>query len=189
MAIVLLAAAEIAQLVLESYSLYVNTPATVPANVLAMVVTLLMLLLSHLEHCKALRPSSIICTYLSFSLLLGIPRARTLWMSNQWQAAAITFQVSMAIKILVLLLESQKKVRLLQKKDRQLSPEETSNVFSLRLFWWLNKLFRKGYKKALMQPDLYDLDEELSSNKLGIQLEEVWAGRCKLPAFGVTDPC
>lgn len=162
---------------LASFTPYVKVPTTTAANVLAMVVTLPMLLLSHLEHCKALRPSSILCTYLFFTLLLDIPRARTLWMSHQWVAASATLQAAMVIKVSILLLELQTKVRLLVQTDRDLSPEETSNVFSRRLFWWLNQLFRKGYSKSLALPDLYVLDEELASKTVGSRLEKAWNSR------------
>ena len=170
-------AAEVTQLVLASFTPYVKVPTTTAANVLAMVVTLPMLLLSHLEHCNALRPSSILCIYVFFTLLLDIPRARTLWMSHQWVAASATLQTAMVIKVSILLLELQTKVRLLVQTDRDLSPEESSNVFSRRLFWWLNQLFRKGYSKSLALPDLYVLDEELASKTVGSRLEMVWNSR------------
>ncbi|KAL3421008.1 hypothetical protein PVAG01_07453 [Phlyctema vagabunda] len=176
-AIGLLAAVDITQLVLGSNSRSLKTPATIPSNVLAMLVTLFMLVLSHLEHCKAFRPSSIICTYISISLLLDIPQARTLWMSQsqqRWHATAITFQIAMAIKVLILLLESRGKTQLLLQDDHPRSPEETTNVFSRRVFWWLNKLFRKGYQKSLSLPDLFVLDSNLSSQKLGNDLQSKW---------------
>jgi ATP-binding cassette subfamily C (CFTR/MRP) protein 1 len=170
-------AVEVVQLVLASFTPYVKVPTTTAANVLAMVVTLPMLLLSHLEHCKALRPSSILCTYLFFTLLLDIPRVRTLWMSHQWVPASATLQAAMVIKVSILLLELQTKVRMLVQTDRDLSPEETSNVFSRRLFWWLNQLFRKGYSKPLSLPDLYVLDEDLASKTVGTRLEMAWNSR------------
>ncbi|KAF4634157.1 hypothetical protein G7Y89_g3952 [Cudoniella acicularis] len=100
-------------------------------------------------------------------------------MSNQWQAASVTLQISMAIKVLILLLESQNKTQLLNQTGMRLSPEETTNVFNRRLFWWLNRLFRKGYRRSLALPDLYVLDQELSSKTLGLRLQETWNRRRK----------
>jgi len=150
---------------------------TIPSSVLAIIVTVSMLLLSHLEHRRSFRPSSLLCTYLFATLVLDLPQARTLFISRPWRATSIAFPMAMGLKLVVLLLESQSKTKLLLSSDGARSPEETANVFSRRLFWWLNALFRRGYRKALAMSDLFVIDQSMSGRGLGMRLQSVWNRR------------
>jgi hypothetical protein len=176
----LLAIGELVQLVLSSISNGQKTRTNLPSNMLAMTAAFLMLILSHFEHRKTFRPSSTLCTYLFISLLLDIPQARTRWMSHQPHSITDVFCIMIGLKILVLVLECKTKIDLLSSREQKRSPEETSNVFSRRFFWWLNDLFFRGYRKALLLPDLFMIDQDLSSETLGAMLEERWASRSKL---------
>lgn len=152
-------------------------PTTMPSSVLAVVVAFLMLLLSHLEHRRSFRPSSLLCTYLFITLLLDIPQARTLFRSHSWRPSSIAFPTAMGLKVLVLMLETQSKTKLLLSFHRTWSPEETANIFSRRVFWWLNTLFRRGYRKALAMADLFVIDNTISGHELGNRLQAVWTRR------------
>lgn len=132
------------------------------------------LLLSHLEHRRSFRPSSLLCTYLFVTLVLDIPQARTLLTSSQWRTNSIVFLTAMVLKVAILLLESQDKTILFLSYAQTWSPEETANVFSRRVFWWLNKLFRRGYHKALTMGDLFIIDQTVSGHELGNQLQSAW---------------
>lgn len=43
------------------------------------------------------------------------------------------------------------------------SPEETSSIFSLGLYSWLNSLLWKGYRNVLSLDDLYPLDQAIAA--------------------------
>lgn len=73
---------------------------------------------------------------------------------------------AMTLKVVILLLESQRKSRWLGWNEKEHSPEETSNIFSLGIFFWLNRLFWDGYNKVLTLNDLYPLDSSLDSSIL-----------------------
>lgn len=150
------------------------TRAAIPSSALAIVVAFAMLFLSHIEHRKTFRPSSLLCTYLFVALVLDIPQARTLLMSNPTHATSILFPTAMALKIVILVLESQSKMGMLTSFDRIWSPEETTNVFSRRVFWWLNTLFRRGYRKTLAMADLFAIDRGITGHRLGSRLQSVW---------------
>lgn len=45
--------------------------------------------------------------------------------------------------------------------EKEHSPEETSGILSLGVFFWLNKLFLDGYRKIMLVDDLYSLDSSL----------------------------
>lgn len=59
------------------------------------------------------------------------------------------FTVALAIKVVIAVLEAQKKTRWLRWNKDDHSPEETCGVYSLGLYSWLNQLALEGYQKIL----------------------------------------
>ncbi|MCJ1282757.1 hypothetical protein MMC26_002082 [Xylographa opegraphella] len=86
----------------------------------------------------------------------------------QFSAAAVV------IKACVLLLESFEKEVLITVDSTKRSPEETSSVFNRAFFYWLNNLIVTGYRKILLQEDLYPLDEELKAETLHTKIQIAW---------------
>jgi ATP-binding cassette subfamily C (CFTR/MRP) protein 1 len=81
---------------------------------------------------------------------------------------------------LLLLLESLDKRELFfSDQDRRLPPEETIGLFGKRLFWYLNGLFREGYRKILKPADLYSIDADLASKERAIAFQNAWAKKDK----------
>jgi ATP-binding cassette subfamily C (CFTR/MRP) protein 1 len=80
------------------------------------------------------------------------------------------FTVTVAFKVLILLLESKNKTAWLHWDPEKHSPEESSGFFDLGLFTWLTRLFIAGYSSVLSIDNLYSLDESLSSEKMYDQL-------------------
>jgi ATP-binding cassette subfamily C (CFTR/MRP) protein 1 len=68
------------------------------------------------------------------------------------------------VKVGLLLLEAQGKEQWLPPGDY--SPEETSGVFNMAFFGWLNNLLIVGYRKILSVEDLYALDPNLASGPI-----------------------
>ncbi|XP_019724109.1 ATP-binding cassette sub-family C member 4 isoform X2 [Hippocampus comes] len=60
------------------------------------------------------------------------------------------------------------------KKDAKTNPAASANLLSKLIFWWLNPLFRAGYKRKLEEDDIYPVLEEDSSEMLGQQLQRYW---------------
>lgn len=125
--------------------------------------------LSYLEHSRSPRPAVVLNAYLFLTILLDITQTRTLWL------ASVTFDeitfcclstTGVVIKAVLILLESQHKTRWLIWDVKEHSPEETSGLYSLGVFAWLNKLFSMGYRRILTLHDLYPLDRAMASNNL-----------------------
>ncbi|EEA28659.1 conserved hypothetical protein [Talaromyces marneffei ATCC 18224] len=74
--------------------------------------------------------------------------------------------MAVVVKTLLIILESQQKTRWLSWDTKEHSLEETSGLYSLGAFAWLNKLFLLGYKRTLTLDDLYPLDQAMASNIL-----------------------
>ncbi|TEA20925.1 ABC transporter atnG [Colletotrichum sidae] len=84
-----------------------------------------------------------------------------------------------ALKLALLLAESQGKRSLLRSPYDQSAPEETAGVLSRIFFWWINAILAKGYRMILTGDALPPVDGKLSS---GLRLQEAllaWDQRAK----------
>ncbi|KAF4436891.1 ABC transporter [Fusarium austroafricanum] len=149
------------------------------ASTLGFVEWLLILALSSGEHSRAARPSSILTSYLLLRILFGVAQTRSYWLmgsSFRVKGYTETFTATLPLKAIVLLLELQSKARWMRWTKEDHSPEETSSLFNLGVYWWLVNIFLNGFKKTLsVKEDLYLLDQEMQSkvllDKLITQLE------------------
>ncbi|KAI8221422.1 ABC transporter atnG [Colletotrichum sp. SAR 10_99] len=137
----------------------------VPA-VLGLLASLGVGLLSWLEHDRSVRPSFVLSTYLFLSVLLDTARARTLWMLGPNQTIPAIFTCTLALRAVMILLESTEKRRILVPQHKGYSKEVTSGTFNRSVFFWLTSLFIDGYRNILKLEDLYPLDPKLASEPL-----------------------
>jgi hypothetical protein len=139
------------------------------ASVLKLVSALFMITLSVVDHSKSPRPSVLLNSYLFLTLLLDAAQARTLFLSSDNKPEitySSVFCATIALKAGILLLEAQQKSRWVGWDEKEHSPEETSGIFSLGVFFWLNKIFISGYRKVLTLDDLYPLDSSFNAKLL-----------------------
>ncbi|CAG1968219.1 unnamed protein product [Fusarium graminearum] len=134
---------------------------------LAFVASLLACALSYKEHSCDRRPSTLLNIYVLLTLLFDIVQTRTSWLlvSGSSQQARL-FTASVVVKAVILCLETIPKTRWIHWVAEEHSPEESSGVFSVGVFAWLNRLFVRGYRGVLKIEDLYPLDESMASNGL-----------------------
>ncbi|CAH1257942.1 ABCC4 [Branchiostoma lanceolatum] len=59
-------------------------------------------------------------------------------------------------------------------RAQKANPMATANALSRLLFWWLNPLFKVGYKRKLEEDDMFNVLYEDSSCKLRTDLERAW---------------
>ncbi|PNP83731.1 hypothetical protein FNYG_02948 [Fusarium nygamai] len=133
---------------------------------LAFIAALLLVPLSWIEHSRAPRPSTAIAAYLSVTLLLDLSRTRTAWLlvpSTLDQNYASVLTASTTLKAVMVYLESREKRKWLGWDGKQHSPEETSGIWNLGVFFWLYTLFMKGYRVILTLESLYPLDKALAA--------------------------
>jgi ABC-type multidrug transport system fused ATPase/permease subunit len=65
------------------------------------------------------------------------------------------------------------------KKRDNPNPRENANPISVLLFWWTVSLFKKGYRKVLVEEDLYNPLKTDASEYLGNKLEKQWEQQLK----------
>ena len=158
-----------------------KSPTSIAAATLSLIDSLAIGVLSYVEHSKSLRPSALLNTYVFFSLLFDAIRTRTSWLRSGNLAFSAVFTASLAVKSVILLLESWKKSPL--KKGKPKSPEESAGIFSLSLFSWLNRLVIHGFRKVLSMDDLYPIEERMSATALHSKFWTQWTS-CKFMIFG-----
>lgn len=130
-----------------------------------------MVALSVVDHSNSPRPSVLLNSYLFLTLLMDAAQARTLFLSSDDKRPEIAyssiFTATVALKVGIILLEAHRKSKWITWDDeKEHSPEETSGIFSLGVFFWLNRIFLEGYRKVLTIKDLYPLDSAMDGQLL-----------------------
>ncbi|EFX04947.1 ABC multidrug transporter [Grosmannia clavigera kw1407] len=151
---------------------------------LGFIAALTLVLLSYQEHARSPRPSILIVTYLAITCLFDVAKTRTLWLlfDGPSPLAAIS-TVMVALKVVMILVKSQNKTKWLTWSDsKEHSPEETSGIFGLVVFYWLYRLFMNGHRTILCSETLFPLDQAVSASVLAPKLAKKlrtssWRGR------------
>ena len=151
-----------------------KTRVSIPATVLSLFAAVTIVPLSYCEQNRSVRPSTLLSSYLSLSIILDLPQARTFYLIPSQLDLAVTFSVSLAVKVGLLLLEAWSKRALLEEQYRTLATEATSGILSRSLFLWMNGLFLQGFSKVISPDDLGPVDGELASAALHGQLHNEW---------------
>ncbi|EAW21065.1 putative ABC transporter [Aspergillus fischeri NRRL 181] len=167
--IVLYAGLELALLILAAVGSFHVSRMFITSSILQLISALFMLAVSLVDHSRSPRPSMLLNSYLILTLLLDIARARTLFLSSGPGSEIIyssIFCASVGLKTAILLLEACQKARWVTWDATKHSPEETSGIFSLGVFFWLNKLFLAGYRHTFTIETLYPLDSSFDAQAL-----------------------
>jgi ATP-binding cassette, subfamily C (CFTR/MRP), member 1 len=154
--------------------------ASVAYAVINLVVAIQIAGLTWTEDAKSVRPSSLISTYLLFTLLFDAAQARTLWLrqsTGTQNPLAAVLTAGITVKTVMLLVEAREKTGYLRKEYQDLPPESTSGIINRSLLWWINRFFHNGLKKLLAYEDLYVLDSKLTSAGLSDVISQAWAQR------------
>lgn len=151
-----------------------RTSLSLPATILSFAGAIFICLLSHLEHTKSIRPSSLLNAYLFFSVLFDVVQLRTLWKIHSLETVASIFSSALALKVVILVLEAWEKDSLLTPPYRGTAPEAKSGLYNRSLYWWLNHFLIVGFKKVIGFEDLYSLDDGLSSEALADKAQASW---------------
>ncbi|OTA90463.1 hypothetical protein M434DRAFT_77909 [Hypoxylon sp. CO27-5] len=163
------ASLELALLILIAVLPFSVNGADIASFALRLGAALCMIGLSYFDHSRSPRPSVFLSAYLFFALLFDIAQARTYWLASSTRpevAFTAIFTAALAMKVAMLLLEAQRKTRWVAWNSKDHSPEETSGIYSLGVYFWLNQLFLEGYSKVLQVQDLYSLDQNMAANRL-----------------------
>ncbi|KAI1089864.1 ABC multidrug transporter [Rostrohypoxylon terebratum] len=163
------ASLELSQLILITVLPFGASNVDIVSSVLRLTAALCMIGLSYFDHSKSPRPSIFLSGYLFLTVLFDVAQARTFWLASLTRseiAFTAIFTAALTMKIVMLLLEAQRKTRWVNWDSKDHSPEETSGIYTLGAYFWLNKLFLDGYNKALRIRDLYPLDQNLAARHL-----------------------
>ncbi|KAM0479830.1 hypothetical protein ACHAPX_004407 [Trichoderma viride] len=161
-------------LALTASSRHLNTRFSIAAAVLSLVAACCIVLLSHIEHVKSIRPSFLLTSYLFTTLLFDAARLRTEWLLSVNVAYAAVLSTSTILKLALLVLENIEKRRILLDSNKTPSTESTSGPFNRGFFVWLNSLLITGWATVLTLHDLPAIYEKLSSEKLAVIFSKRW---------------
>lgn len=136
--------------------------AEIPAEAISFLASLIAAVLSQWEHIRSIKPSALLQLYLMVALVVQAVHLRSIWLRHEDMIMKGLGIGQIASCALFLAVESISKESILLHRQKR-SPQDTNGLFSQRLFWWLNTLFKRGYKSVLAPNDLDKMDEELAS--------------------------
>jgi ATP-binding cassette subfamily C (CFTR/MRP) protein 1 len=172
--IVLLSCTQLAMLVTWSLEPVYRTHASIPAAALSIIASLALLFLSSIEHVRSIKPSTIINTYVFFSVLLDTAQLRTLWLRPGPRILPAIFTASFVAKTACLFLEARSKRGLLSLPDLMSAPEMLVSLYDRTILLWLNPLFRLGFKDSIPSQGLFPIDSDLASDGLDRKFQDIW---------------
>lgn len=140
-----------------------------------MISSLVLFVLSYYEHSRAVQPSTLISVYLLLSLVFNAARTRTLWQMGVKPGIASLFSASLAVNVLLLLLESLDKSKYLGVGDGKYGPEDTGGFINRTLFFWMNRLICTGYRRSLSLGDIYQLPNKFADGSLQFRWQGYWS--------------
>ncbi|KAJ5696868.1 hypothetical protein N7536_007280 [Penicillium majusculum] len=140
-----------------------------------MISTLALLLLSHYDHARSLKPSSLISLYLLGGIIFEIVQVRTLWLFHPISySLAATVTAALVVRSLLLVLGTSENRETISPQHGRISPENFTGIFSQSTYWWLNGLFISNFRDELSLDDLYPLDDELLTKSLISRGDQQW---------------
>ncbi|KOS41507.1 hypothetical protein ACN38_g7613 [Penicillium nordicum] len=170
-----LAGIQLPLLVFNATQHYHAQHVSVAGATLGLIVAVSIIVLLHLEHSRAVRPSFLVSEYLFITVLLDIARVRTAWLLPYGRAYPACLTASLIIKLILLVLANVEKRKFLLPAQKTQSIESTSGLFNRGLFAWLNELLRKGHTLLLTGDALPNIHEKLSSSDLSDRFSRSWA--------------
>ncbi|KAI0601124.1 hypothetical protein F4775DRAFT_607254 [Biscogniauxia sp. FL1348] len=145
--IVSYASLELALLILVAIESFDVTAVTIASSSLRFLSALCMIGLSFFDHGRSPRPSILLNADLSLTFLFDIAQVRMYWLSSSTKsevAYTSIFTASFVIKVVIVVLEAQRKSKWIKWDSKEHSPEETNGIYSLEVYFWLNRLFLEG---------------------------------------------
>lgn len=175
MAISVFVALNVAALALSATKRTHESRLSVPATAISLVAAVLLLVLSHLEHTRSIRPSSLITIYLLTTILCDAARLRTKWLLGESRPDLSVITACLAVKVAILALEAVGKRKILLDLYQYVSLEATSGLVNRSAFFWLNSLLLTGFRTVLSQEDLPAIHEKLDSSRVSDNLNFTWS--------------
>lgn len=169
----LYAALQLAALVLWSLPSTPRTTVSIPSAVISLISAIVIGVVSHYEHTRSVKPSTLLVTFLNLTAIFDVAVARTLWLSMAEKRLTAIFTAGVGVKVVLLLLEARGKTSLLL-SEKSPSPESLSSIYSRSLFWWINPLFFRGLKNMLTLEDLDNLENAITSDHLAFKMSRAW---------------
>ncbi|ORY11757.1 hypothetical protein BCR34DRAFT_455438, partial [Clohesyomyces aquaticus] len=171
----LLAAFDLAILVLWIRPTAEKTSASIASAVLSLVGAILLCLLSYFEHLRSIRTSFLLNIYLLLTVVFDAARSRTFSLNKDPSLVSAVFTTRVGVKVFLAIFETKSKEHIKLPGHAQPPPEATSGIYSRWFFFWQIPLFRQGFANTLSVDDLFHLDKHLQSEFLQESIQTAWA--------------
>ncbi|KAK3900029.1 P-loop containing nucleoside triphosphate hydrolase protein [Staphylotrichum tortipilum] len=162
--------AQVAIAISTSVNPATRTPLTIPAGVLASLLSALVAALCYLAAPRSFRPSSAVVGVLGLALPSEAVRCRSYWLMNQKLPAGLLL-ASIGVKTALLVLEDLRKPTAKGAPEKSL--EERSGLGVRGFFQWLVPLLMAGYRTHLEPKDLTPVDGVMYAASLEMRFQRI----------------
>ncbi|KAH8586615.1 putative multidrug resistance-associated protein [Bisporella sp. PMI_857] len=151
-----------------------RTKVTIGAAAVTLVSNFSLGALSYYEHRYSVKPSDILAIFLFPTLLFDAAQCRSLWLIGCDRAISSVFSAAVALKTIIFVTECWAKTRWLAGYFQETTPEHTSGLFSHASSYWLNPLLWTGRSHQLIMGDLFDIEDENTSERRRVEFRRNW---------------
>lgn len=148
---------------------------SIAAAAVSLANAVFLALYTNMSHLRAIRPSTLIIFFLSFTAIFDTISCRTLWLVDELSPLAWAFTASVVLKLILFGVEAKSKRYQLIEDWRFYGAEDTSSAVGFLLMWWLNKLFRDGWNRFLTTDDLPRLKPIFRAESVLPKFLQSWA--------------
>ena len=146
------------------------------ASSVSLVAAICVISLIFIEHRRSIHPSLYLGGYLFLSILLDIPKTRSLFLrdSRSFRPLASVFSSSILVKVCLLMLEEMPKISVVNEMRKNVSAESISGAMNRCVFWWLNNVLFLGYRRLIELADLGVIQSKFDSSALLARVDKRW---------------
>ena len=137
---------------------------------LSLVAAICLAWLSVWEHKRSIYSPDLVVLYLLSSSLLD-----TVWLAlPSYLGKPLDLVLGLIIKITLVFLECRSKEPVLVGAYKHLPAEESANLLSRTLFWWIHPILAQGYRNVLLSHELPAIERDLGSSPLRKRMIDAW---------------
>ncbi|TQW01447.1 ATP-binding cassette transporter [Cordyceps javanica] len=159
----------------------VRTQFSAAAASTSCVASIFVVILVDTEHQRSVHSSGWLSFYLGLYTLLGIAKARSLFLRADLHTLAVLQVICTAFVAIILVLgEVSKAAEIIDPKKREeASPEALAGFWNRSCFFWLLPTLYNGSRHLLAMHDLHNLVQDLRGDQLYALFVPIWSRRDK----------
>lgn len=148
----------------------------IAAGVINCLAAFCVLFALFIEHLYSFRPSLLLGSYLSVTLIFDIVAVRSFFLRQITSEAGLRIAILASRAILMVLEElSKRSLFICEEKKKDIGKEQVAGFWGRALFLWLNPTLVLGFRKSFDSHDLDNVDDALKTETIRRDFQRHWS--------------